>query len=111
MDIDFKELAETVKREDVKLVMFSNPCNPTGVLESRADVLKFVSETDAIVIADEAYMEFARDGGASVIDEVESYDNLIVLKTVSKYKRKNVFAFHKIFLYIVGIKVNNLVAV
>lgn len=84
MDIDFAELAETVKREGVKLVMFSNPCNPTGVLEKREDVLKFVSETDALVIADEAYMEFARDGGASVIDQVENFDNLIVLKTVSK---------------------------
>ena len=84
MDIDFNELAETVKREDVKLVMFSNPCNPTGVLESREDVLNFISETDAIVIADEAYMEFARDGGASVVNEVENYGNLIVLKTVSK---------------------------
>lgn len=84
MDIDFSELADTVKREGVKLVMFSNPCNPTGVLEKREDVLRFVSETDALVIADEAYMEFARDGGASVIGEVENYGNLIVLKTVSK---------------------------
>ena len=84
MDIDFSELAETVKREDVKLVMFSNPCNPTGVLEKREDVLKFISETDALVIVDEAYMEFARNGGASVVDEVESFENLIVLKTVSK---------------------------
>ena len=84
MDIDFTELAEVVKREGVKLVIFSNPCNPTGVLEKREDVLKFVSETDAIVVADEAYMEFARNGGASVIDQVENFDNLIVLKTVSK---------------------------
>jgi len=84
MDIDFSELAEKVKNENIKLVMFSNPCNPTGVLEKREDIIRFVSETEALVVADEAYMEFARNGGTSVINEVENFDNLIVLKTVSK---------------------------
>ena len=84
MDIDFEQVEAMVKIEGVKLVMFSNPCNPTGVLESRKKVLDFIGKTEALVVVDEAYMEFARDGGASVIDQVESFDNLIVLKTVSK---------------------------
>ena len=84
MDIDFDQVEALVKSEGVKLVMFSNPCNPTGVLESREKVLNFIRKTKSLVVADEAYMEFARDGGASVIDQVENFDNLIVLKTVSK---------------------------
>lgn len=83
MRIDFKELTEIVKRENVKLVMFSNPCNPTGVLENREEILDFIGKTEALVVVDEAYMEFACDGH-SVISEIENYDNLIVLKTVSK---------------------------
>ncbi|MBQ9117251.1 MAG: histidinol-phosphate transaminase [Clostridia bacterium] len=84
MDIDFSELADMVKRERVKLVMFSNPCNPTGVLESRENIVRFIKETDALVVVDEAYMEFARDSHQSVSGLVETFDNLIVLKTVSK---------------------------
>ena len=84
MDIDFSRLAETVRRENVKLVMFSNPCNPTGVLESRAAILDFVRDTEALVVVDEAYMEFSRDGEQSVIGDIEAFENLIVLKTVSK---------------------------
>ena len=51
-------------------------------LESRKeDVLRIVKSTDNIVIADEAYMEFSNE---SVVDEIENYDNLIVVKTMSK---------------------------
>ncbi|MBR2459673.1 MAG: histidinol-phosphate transaminase [Clostridia bacterium] len=84
MDIDFDELSEAVKRENVKLVMFSNPCNPTGVLEAKEKILEFAGRVNALVVVDEAYMEFARGDGQSVIGDIERFENLIVLKTVSK---------------------------
>ena len=83
MRIDFEELYGLVKREKANLVMFSNPCNPTSVLESREAILDFIGKTDALVVVDEAYMEFARQE-RSVLDKINEYDNLIVLKTLSK---------------------------
>lgn len=47
----------------------------------RDKVLEIVKSTDEIVIVDEAYMEF---GEESVVDEIENYKNLIVVKTLSK---------------------------
>ena len=82
-DIDFSELKGYVERENVKLVMFSNPCNPTGEINTKEEILRFTDEVKAIVVCDEAYMEFAPID-QSVISETESRDNLIVLKTVSK---------------------------
>ena len=83
MGIDFDALGDLVKSSGAKLVMFSNPCNPTGLAYDREVILNFVRSVDCMVVVDEAYMEFCREG-CSVIDECEKLDNLIVLKTLSK---------------------------
>lgn len=82
-EIDFNKLLASVKESGSKMVMFSNPCNPTGWCASREDIVAFIESTDAIVVVDEAYMEFA-PCSQSVMDLVDKYDNLIVLKTMSK---------------------------
>lgn len=80
--IDTDKVKEICEKEQVKLVLFSNPCNPTGQICTKEQVLS-LCELDALIVADEAYMEFAPEA-QSVIDETENRDNLIVLKTVSK---------------------------
>ncbi len=82
-EIDFNKLAATVKESGSKMVLFSNPCNPTGWCAKREDIISFIRSTDAIVVVDEAYMEFA-PSSESVMELVNEYDNLIVLKTMSK---------------------------
>lgn len=64
-----------------ELIIFSNPCNPTALKLERQDILQIVAQTDALVVVDEAYMDFSE---GSVLDEIENYGNLIVLKTCSK---------------------------
>ena len=80
---DFKELERIALSEDVKLVLFSNPCNPTGEINTSEEILDFADRVKAVVVCDEAYMEFAPID-QSVINETSARDNLIVLKTVSK---------------------------
>ena len=79
--IDTKEVIKTIKENNPKLTIICNPNNPTGTVIKRDKVLEIVKSTDEIVIVDEAYMEF---GDESVVDEIENYKNLIVLKTLSK---------------------------
>jgi histidinol-phosphate aminotransferase len=75
-------LIAEAKEKQIQMLIFSNPCNPSSLIESREDVLKIVRELeDVLVVVDEAYMEF---GYGSVLDEVENYPNLMVLKTLSK---------------------------
>jgi len=78
---DFEELAAQAKAQNARIILFSNPCNPTSVGVGRAAILKLIAETDALVVVDEAYMDFFGD---SILNEVPSYDNLIVLRTCSK---------------------------
>ena len=63
-------------------VVICNPNNPTGELLPRAFIEEVLKAADNIVFVDEAYMEFAQK--ESVIDLINTYPNLIVLRTLSK---------------------------
>ena len=81
LEIDVDALIETVNREKIDLVIFSNPCNPTGKGITRAEAKKLVKSVGALVILDEAYMDFWTE---SLLDEVGAYSNLIIFRTASK---------------------------
>ena len=83
MKTSAEEILQRAKEKNAKLLIFSNPCNPTSLGIGRDDIIKIIEGTDALVIVDEAYMEFENESN-SVLNEVENYDNLIVLKTCSK---------------------------
>ena len=81
LDIDVDALIETINANDIKLVLFSNPCNPTGRGITAEQARKLVTSVNALVILDEAYMDFWTE---SLLDEVENYSNLIIFRTASK---------------------------
>ncbi len=84
LQIDFQKAQHTIKQNNVKLCIFSNPCNPTGCIETKADI-KMLAEAcpDTIFVSDEAYMDFAAEKQSFLCD-TQSYSNIIVLKTLSK---------------------------
>ena len=63
-------------------VIFPNPNAPTGILLGR-DMVRSIIEAnrDVVVIVDEAYIDF---GGESVVGLIDTYDNLLVVQTLSK---------------------------
>ena len=70
--------------ESTRLIFICSPNNPTGTLfprESLIDLLERRGSRSAIVV-DEAYIEFS--GEASAIELLERYENLIILRTLSK---------------------------
>lgn len=79
---DQKGLLEAVRRYQPKVTVICNPNNPTGELLPRAFIEEVLKAADNIVFVDEAYMEFAQK--ESVIDLIDTYPNLIVLRTLSK---------------------------
>ncbi len=74
-----------IKEDYLKLnggVVIANPNAPTSIYEDISiieDIIK--NNQDAIVIIDEAYIDF---GGTSAVGLIEKYDNLIVVQTFSK---------------------------
>ena len=81
LDIDVDAMIDKINRDDIKLVLFSNPCNPTGRGITAEQARKLVTSVNALVILDEAYMDFWNE---SLLAEVEQYSNLIIFRTASK---------------------------
>ncbi|MCL1143262.1 histidinol-phosphate transaminase [Shewanella gaetbuli] len=71
------------KINNAKLVFICNPNNPTGTVISKQDIETAIqSAPQAIVVVDEAYIEFCPE--YSVADLIDTYPNLVVLRTLSK---------------------------
>lgn len=83
INIDINSLLNIINKEGIKLVIFSNPCNPTGQGVNKEDVMRLINGTDALIVLDEAYMDFWNEEN-SLIKDVESYTNLILFRTASK---------------------------
>ena len=81
LTIDVDELISVSNQTGAKMILFSNPCNPTSVGLTREQVRKIIRSVSALVVLDEAYMDF---WDQSLIQEAEQYDNLVVLRTCSK---------------------------
>jgi histidinol-phosphate aminotransferase len=67
--------------EKTKIIFLTNPNNPTGTITPQQDILELV-DTGLPVLVDEAYYEFA---GETVAPLVNRYENLMVLRTFSKW--------------------------
>lgn len=80
---DFSLDLDRAERElrNAKLAFVASPNNPTGNALSR-DELERLLAPGAVIAVDEAYAEFA---GESFADMVAEHDNLIVLRTFSKW--------------------------
>jgi len=67
--------------ERTKVIFIASPNNPTGNTTPERDILSLV-ETGIMVVVDEAYYEFS---GVTVAPLVPKHENLIVLRTFSKW--------------------------
>lgn len=70
--------------DGVKVVFVCSPNNPTGTLVKRSDLLKLLQITagKAIVVVDEAYIEFCPQ--ATMVNELPNYPHLAIIRTLSK---------------------------
>ena len=80
-DFDGDELLEFLTEQNARVVFFSYPNNPTGNCYSATEIKKVITEFRGIVVLDEAYYDFAQ---LSFIQEINTHNNLIVLRSMSK---------------------------
>ena len=79
-EIDVHAVKKAVDSKS-KIIFLSSPNNPTGNLAAEAQVRELL-ETGLVVVVDEAYHEFC---GRSVAHLVPEHENLVVLRTMSKW--------------------------
>lgn len=79
--IDVAKLLAYAEQKKADMLIFSNPCNPTGRVLDQKSVRELIDGFSGFVVVDEAYMEFADE---SVLGDVGQRDKLIVLRTLSK---------------------------
>lgn len=79
--IDIDDLILAVNKSGVRMLIFSNPCNPTSFGLKREEIGRLVRSVNALVVLDEAYMDF---WDQSMLGEVDDFDNLVILRTCSK---------------------------
>ena len=75
--------------DKTKAIIFSNPCNPTGAVYPKEDVIRildFAKKHNLYVIADEVYREFTFDGlkPFSAMEFEAYHDRIILIDSVSK---------------------------
>ena len=69
--------------DSVRLLFLCSPNNPTGNSIPESDLIRILEEQPQIaVVVDEAYIEFSAQ--ASVVALLDRFENLIVLRTLSK---------------------------
>lgn len=84
--VDFNGLAAALDPA-VKLVWLCNPNNPTGTVETLADIEAFIQRVpaDTMVMIDEAYLDFAPEAArVTAMQLPKRYANVVVMRTFSK---------------------------
>lgn len=83
LDDSFEICVEDYLQENGGVVI-PNPNAPTSILFGKDKIEKILEANKSnIIIIDEAYIDFAEEG-SSVIDLIDKYDNLVVVRTFSK---------------------------
>ncbi|WP_214702169.1 MULTISPECIES: histidinol-phosphate transaminase [unclassified Exiguobacterium] len=81
VDLSYDGIIEAIEMHRPKLLLLSNPNNPTRKLWNVEELAHLASLVPYLVV-DEAYMDFTPD--ASMIPFIANHPNLIVLRTMSK---------------------------
>ncbi|GAA0981262.1 Histidinol-phosphate aminotransferase [Nocardioides aquaticus] len=83
--LDLDRARETVERERPSVVLLPSPNNPTGTaLPPEAVGMLCEAAGDGLVVVDEAYTEFRREGTPSALELLPEHRNLVVTRTMSK---------------------------
>ncbi len=80
-EIDIEKVI-SITDERSKLIFVCSPNNPTANVFRREDIVTLLNNYPGLVVVDEAYIDFSSQ--KSWLNEIEQYDNLVVLQTFSK---------------------------
>lgn len=81
LSFDVDAIIRAAQDTEAAAVVLCSPNNPTGAALTREEIERVHDETDALILLDQAYVEF---GGYDAIPLLDGRPRLIVLRTFSK---------------------------
>lgn len=79
--LDIELMLKKIEEFDPAIIFLAFPNNPTGNLWDKNDIDLIIKKANGVVVIDEAYGSFS---GESFISKMDNYENLLIMKTVSK---------------------------
>jgi len=79
--LDMPAMLDTIAAEQPALIFLAYPNNPTGNLFDADAIKAILDAAQGLVVVDEAYAPFT---DASFVEQLPHYDNLLVMRTLSK---------------------------
>jgi histidinol-phosphate aminotransferase len=84
---DLDHATELIEAHRPSVVLLPSPNNPTGTAlphEVIGTLCELTARHDGLVVIDEAYAEFRREGTPSALELLDEHRNLVVTRTMSK---------------------------
>jgi histidinol-phosphate aminotransferase len=82
--LDAERAAAVIRRTQPDIVFLTSPNNPTGTAAPMELIEAVCAAAPGLVVIDEAYAEFAREGTPSALTLLPRYPGLAVTRTMSK---------------------------
>ncbi|TDE37642.1 histidinol-phosphate transaminase [Nonomuraea mesophila] len=82
--IDPGKAVAAIEEHRPDIVFLASPNNPTGTAQPLATIEAVLAAAPGVVVVDEAYAEFAREGTPSALTLLPAHPRLIVTRTMSK---------------------------
>jgi histidinol-phosphate aminotransferase len=79
--LDVAAIKQAMDQHQPAVVFLAYPNNPTGNLYAEQDIIEIIEAAPGLVVVDEAYAPFTDE---SFMTKLGAYDNLVVMRTVSK---------------------------
>jgi threonine-phosphate decarboxylase len=88
MSIDYEDLYTKLKEGYIEALVIANPNNPNGAVIDKARfklLMELCSSKHITIIIDEAFIEFAGSSSSSFIEDVEFYENIFIIRALTKF--------------------------
>ncbi len=82
--LDMNQAIDSIAEHRPSVVLLTSPNNPTGTVLPIDDVRAILDVAPGVVVVDEAYAEFRRDGVCSTVTLLPDHPRLVVTRTLSK---------------------------
>ena len=83
-EIDFENLEKIAKKDDVKLILFCNHHNPSGIVWTRDEIeriCQIAKENDIILVSDEIHSDYVFNGEHVVLTDLSEYRDISICCT------------------------------